>query len=79
MSKDDEQWIDELRVALQRGCDFGSIRNIGKCRPLPVDLRLAVWKVKRKTSIENEHFFSSGFLDVFKHRRKSLWKNLRRQ
>lgn len=38
-------WINELRLALERGCDLGSIRNIGKCRPLTSDLRLAVWKV----------------------------------
>ena len=42
----DQQWIEELRVALERGCDLGSIRNIGKCRPLTADLRLPVWKVK---------------------------------
>lgn len=42
----DNQWINELRIALERGCDLGSIRNIGKCRPLTEDLRLAVWKVR---------------------------------
>ena len=42
----DDQWINELRLALERGCDLGSIRNIGKCRPLTDDLRLAVWKVR---------------------------------
>ncbi len=42
----DNQWINELRLALERGCDLGSIRNIGKCRPLTDDLRLAVWKVR---------------------------------
>ena len=41
----DDQWINELRLALERGCDLGAIRNIGKCRPLTDDLRLAVWKV----------------------------------
>jgi len=43
---EDNQWINELRVALERGCDLGSIRNIGKCRPLTDDLRLRVWKVR---------------------------------
>ncbi len=43
----DNQWIDELRVALERGCDLGSIRSIGKCRPLTDDLRLRVWKVRK--------------------------------
>jgi hypothetical protein len=44
----DNQWIHELRLALERGCDLGSIRNIGKCRALTDDLRLAVWKVRKK-------------------------------
>lgn len=43
----DTQWIEELRSALERGCDLGSIRNIGKCRPLTKDLRLSVWKVSQ--------------------------------
>jgi hypothetical protein len=42
----DDQWINELRLALERGCDLGSIRNIGKCRPLTDDLRLPVWEVR---------------------------------
>ena len=46
----DNQWINELRIALDRGCDLGSIRSIGKCRPLTDDLRLAVWKVRKKRS-----------------------------
>ncbi|CAF0727300.1 unnamed protein product [Rotaria sordida] len=40
----DNQWINELRLALEKGCDLGSIRNIGKCRPLTDDLRLRVWE-----------------------------------
>lgn len=43
--KNENQWIDELRSAIERDCDLGVIRNIGKCRPLPDDLRLAIWKV----------------------------------
>lgn len=42
---DENQWINELRQALERGCDLGTIRNIGKCRSLTEDLRLNVWKV----------------------------------
>jgi len=45
----DTQWINELRLALERGCDLGSIRNIGKCRSLTEDLRLAVWKVRKNS------------------------------
>lgn len=44
---DKQQWIGELRAALERGCDLGTIRNIGKCRPLTDDLRLSVWKVRQ--------------------------------
>ena len=47
----DTQWIDELRSALERGCDLGSIRNIGKCRPLTNDLRLSVWKVSEHETL----------------------------
>ncbi|UJR33379.1 hypothetical protein I4U23_020827 [Adineta vaga] len=42
---EDNQWIDDLRVALERGCDLGAIRNIAKCRSLTEDLRLDVWKI----------------------------------
>lgn len=49
----DCQWINELRLALERGCDLGSIRNIGKCRPLIDDLRLSVWKVSEKNIFNN--------------------------
>lgn len=46
VKQQNDQWIQELRSALERGCDLGAIRNIGKCRALTVDLRLAVWKVR---------------------------------
>ncbi|CAF1059770.1 unnamed protein product, partial [Didymodactylos carnosus] len=41
---EDSDWINELRHALDGGCDLGSIRNIGKCRPLNNELRLRVWQ-----------------------------------
>ena len=43
---EENHWIDELRVVLERGCDLGSIRNIVQCRPLTEDLRLQTWKVR---------------------------------
>jgi hypothetical protein len=51
---DEDQWINELRLALSRGCDLGTIRNIGKCRPLTSDLRLQIWKVniRQHTNVE---------------------------
>lgn len=42
----ENQWIQELRSAIERGCDLGSIRNIAKCQALTSDLRLPVWKVR---------------------------------
>ena len=45
MKPEENQWIDELRVILDRGCDLGSIRNLVQCRPLTDDLRLRTWKV----------------------------------
>ncbi len=59
---EDNQWISELRVALERGCDLGSIRNICKCRPLTDDLRLPVWKVRNK------------FIKVFFYKRNSSFR-----
>ena len=58
-----DQWINELRTALERGCDLGAIRNIGKCRALTGDLRLAVWKVSRLSSLFALHrsFACSSF------------------
>jgi hypothetical protein len=65
----DSQWINELRVALERGCDLGSIRNIGKCRPLVDDLRLSVWKVSRTRPNWLVHGCRSSFPDMFEHQR----------
>ena len=42
------QWMEELRLALEHGCDLGSIRSIVKCRSLADDMRLRVWKVRQK-------------------------------
>lgn len=58
---EENSWIDELRSAVERGCDLGSIRNIGKCRPLTDDLRLAVWKVRlnsTRKSLRTKYFSS---------------------
>ncbi|CAF1159072.1 unnamed protein product [Adineta steineri] len=59
----DNQWINELQLALERGCDLGTIRNIGKCRPLTDDLRLAVWKICLNINDVNEYAYSDS--DVF--------------
>ncbi|CAF3202990.1 unnamed protein product [Rotaria socialis] len=59
----DNQWIDELRLALKGGCDLGSIRSIGKCRPLTDDLRLSVWKTCLNINDINEYDYVDS--DVF--------------
>lgn len=51
MSESDEEfneeslWETELEIALLSNCDYGTIRNISKLRPLPDNLRNKVWKV----------------------------------
>ncbi|CAF1327720.1 unnamed protein product [Rotaria sp. Silwood1] len=55
--------INELRLALERGCDLGSVRTIGKCRPLTDDLRLAVWKTCLDINDVNEYDYIDS--DVF--------------
>lgn len=39
-------WETELEIALLTKCDYGTIRNIAKCRPLPTELRAKVWQVR---------------------------------
>ena len=63
----DTQWINELRVALERGCDLGSIRTIGKCRALTDDLRLPVWKVRKKLKGTSRESSRCHFVDVSQH------------
>ncbi|CAM4866542.1 unnamed protein product [Rotaria socialis] len=54
-------WIDELRAAIEKGCDLGTIRSIGKCRPLKGDLRLRVWKTCLDINESNtEYDYSDG-------------------
>ena len=36
----------ELEAALLEECDFGSLRNISKGRPIPAHLRAEVWQVR---------------------------------
>ena len=36
----------ELEAALLEECDFGSLRNICKGRPIPAHLRAEVWQVR---------------------------------
>jgi hypothetical protein len=38
-------WETELEIALLTKCDYGTIRNITKLRPIPDNLRSKVWKV----------------------------------
>ncbi|BFZ13670.1 hypothetical protein BsWGS_16707 [Bradybaena similaris] len=43
--EDDTSWLSELETALVEECDFGSLRNICKGRPVPEHLRAEVWQV----------------------------------
>lgn len=38
-------WETELEIALLTKCDYGTIRNLAKCRPIPSELRAKVWQV----------------------------------
>lgn len=38
-------WETELEIALLTKCDYGTIRNLAKCRPIPSELRPKVWQV----------------------------------
>jgi TBC1 domain family member 23 len=38
-------WETELEIALLTKCDYGTIRNIAKCRPIPIELRAKVWQI----------------------------------
>ncbi|CAF1642591.1 unnamed protein product [Adineta ricciae] len=62
-TEEKNSWINELRSALERGCDLGAIRNIGKCRTLTDDLRLPVWKTCLDIDDVNEYNYVDS--DVF--------------
>jgi hypothetical protein len=42
-------WETELELALVTKCDYGTIRNIAKCRRIPDELRPKVWQVSTNT------------------------------
>lgn len=42
---DDTSWVTDLETALVESCDFGTIRNICKCRTVPDHLRAEVWQI----------------------------------
>jgi hypothetical protein len=42
---DESLWETELEIALLTKCDYGSIRNITKLRPIPDLLRSKVWRI----------------------------------
>ncbi|CAL1543473.1 unnamed protein product [Lymnaea stagnalis] len=43
--EDDTSWLSELETALVEECDFRSLRNICKGRPVPEHLRGEVWQI----------------------------------
>ncbi|XP_061188960.1 TBC1 domain family member 23-like [Saccostrea echinata] len=42
---DDTSWVTDLETALVESCDFGTLKNICKCRPVPDHLRPEVWQI----------------------------------
>ncbi len=44
---EDSLWETELELALLTRCDYGTIRNIAKCRRMPDELRAKVWQVNK--------------------------------
>ncbi|KAI3382710.1 hypothetical protein SNEBB_006904 [Seison nebaliae] len=42
---DQSLWVLDLEERLLKGCDYGSLRNITKCRTIPDHLRTQVWKL----------------------------------
>ena len=44
-------WETELEIALLTKCDYGTIRNIAKCRPISSELRAKVWQVRNELLI----------------------------
>lgn len=47
-------WETELEIALLTKCDYGTIRNITKLRPIPENLRSKVWKICLNTQQDSE-------------------------
>lgn len=38
-------WVKELEAALQEPCDFGTVRNICRGRPVPAQFRPEIWQI----------------------------------
>lgn len=58
-------WETELEIALLTKCDYGTIRNITKLRPIPAALRSKVWKICLNTQQETETNEISKWQEIF--------------
>ncbi|KAK6173494.1 hypothetical protein SNE40_016935 [Patella caerulea] len=62
---DDTEWITELETALVEDCDFGSLRNICKGRPVPEHLRAEIWQICLNVEGKGDAMSSfDGFYDM---------------
>jgi len=58
-------WETELEIALLTKCDYGTIRNITKLRPIPDSLRSKVWKICLNTQQDTETNEISKWQEVY--------------
>lgn len=58
-------WETELEIALLTKCDYGTIRNITKLRPIPDTLRSKVWKICLNTQQDVETNEISKWQEVY--------------
>ena len=50
LGEDFETWKIELETALFEEAEIGTLRNIARGRPVPENLRVDFWKVRRRLS-----------------------------
>lgn len=58
-------WETELEIALLTKCDYGTIRNISKLRPIPDSLRSKVWKICLDVQEDIENNAISKWQEVY--------------
>jgi hypothetical protein len=62
---DDTLWETELEIALLTKCDYGTIRNITKLRPIPSTLRSKVWRICLDVQQDIEQNAISKWKEIF--------------
>ncbi|KAL3885206.1 hypothetical protein ACJMK2_025294 [Sinanodonta woodiana] len=69
-SSDESEWNTELEQALVEECDFGTLKNICKGRPVPAHLRADVWQVC--LNVKGKGDILSSFDGVFDLKEQSI-------